>query len=96
MLCKLSQGFLTAVKQEVSRKHLGDKWALDDVVLTGEVLHPAREVEQIRDSPQEGVYVYGLYLDGCAWSNKDGKMMDPEPKKLHHSLPVYFVTGVQV
>lgn len=90
------QGFLTAVKQEVSRKHINDKWALDDVVLTGEVLHPAKEVEQIRDPPLEGVYVYGLYLDGCAWSNKDGKLVDSEPKKLHHMLPVYYVTGVQV
>lgn len=87
---------MTAVKQEVSRKHLGDKWALDDVVLTGEVLHPAKEVEQIREAPQEGVYVYGLYLDGCAWSNKEGKLTESEPKKLYHPLPVYYVTGVQV
>ena len=29
-----AQGFLTAVKQEVNRRHAADKWALDDVVLT--------------------------------------------------------------
>ena len=90
------QGFLTAVKQEVNRRHAADKWALDDVVMTAEVLHPAREVDQIREGPQEGVYIYGLFLDGCAWSNKDGKLVDSEPKKLYHPLPVIFVTGVQV
>ena len=31
------QGFLTAVKQEVNRKHAADKWALDDVVMITEV-----------------------------------------------------------
>lgn len=90
------QGFLTAVKQEVNRRHANDKWALDDVVMTAEVLHPAKEVDQIRDAPQEGVYIYGLFLDGCAWSNKDGKLVDSEPKKLYHPLPVIYVTGVQV
>lgn len=90
------QGFLTAVKQEVNRRHAAEKWALDDVVMTAEVLHPAKEVDQIRDAPQEGVYVYGLFLDGCAWSNKDGKLIDSEPKKLYHPLPVLYVTGVLV
>jgi hypothetical protein len=36
------QGFLTAIKQEVARKHVTDNWALEDVVLTSEVVHPAK------------------------------------------------------
>lgn len=90
------QGFLTAVKQEVSRRHAQDKWALDDVVMTAEVLHPAKEVDQLREAPQEGVYIYGLYLDGCGWSTKEGKLVDSEPKRLYHLLPVMLVTGVLV
>ncbi|KAK9841874.1 hypothetical protein WJX81_008571 [Elliptochloris bilobata] len=89
------QGFLTAMKQEVNRKHAGDRWALDDVVMTAEVLHPPRDPDAIREAPSEGVYIYGLFLDGCAWSGKEGRLVDSEPKKLFCPLPVLHVTGVQ-
>ena len=90
------QGFLTAMKQEVCRKHaVTDKWALDDVVMTSEVTHPPKEFEGLKETPSEGVYVYGLYLDGCAWSGKENRLVDSEPKKLFHPLPVLYVTGVQ-
>ena len=90
------QGFLTAVRQEVTRRHAADKWALDDVVLSSEVTHPAKDVEGLKDQPNEGVYVYGLYIDGCSWSGKDNRLVDSEPKRLYHPLPVIHVTGVQV
>ena len=79
----------------MNRRHAGDRWALDDVVMTAEVLHPAKDVGQLRDPPAEGVYIYGLFLDGCAWSSKEGKLVESEPKKLYHPLPVTLVTGVQ-
>jgi dynein heavy chain len=89
------QGFLTAMKQEVNRKHACDKWALDDVVMTSEVTHPAKDVESLKEAPAEGVFIYGLYLDGCAWSARENRLVDSEPKKLYHPLPVLYVTGVQ-
>ena len=90
-----AQGFLTAMKQEVNRKHAADRWALDDVVMTAEVLHPPRDADALREPPSEGVYIYGLFLDGCAWSAKEGRLVDSEPKKLFCPLPVLHVTGVQ-
>lgn len=90
------QGFWTAVRQEVNRRHAAEKWALDDVVLTSEVTHPAKDLDGIKDPPNEGVYVYGLYLDGCSWSNKENRLVDSEPKRLYSSLPVLHITGVQV
>jgi dynein heavy chain, axonemal len=89
------QGFLTAMKQEVNRRHAADKWALDDVVMTSTVTHPAREFETLKEVPPEGVYVHGLYLDGAAWSKSGNRLVDAEPKELYNPLPVLHVTGVQ-
>jgi len=84
------QGFLTAMKQEVARKHSG--WALDDVVSFTEVTR--HEYEDLRDGPAEGVYLHGLFLDGAAWSKKENRVVDPPPKVLFSPLPVLLVTAV--
>jgi dynein heavy chain len=85
-----AQGFLTAMQQEVSRKHQG--WALDDVVIFSEV--QKMENDDVKEGPAEGVYINGLFLEGCAWSKKDNKLVDSSPKVLYHALPVLFVTAV--
>jgi hypothetical protein len=53
-----------------------------------------QEFESLKESPAEGVYIYGLFLDGCAWSGRENKLVEPEPKKLYHPLPVLYVSGV--
>merc|ERR1711988_1986536 len=55
------QGFLTGMKQEVTRLHRADKWALDDVLYHTEVTSfdsPERAGTQNR-----GVFVYGLFME---------------------------------
>lgn len=88
------QGMLTAMKQEVTRKHSKtDKWALDDVVYHTEVTQFER-AEQVRTPPGEGVYIYGLFMDGATWSKQDGTIVESEPKKLFTSLPVLHVNSM--
>ena len=82
------------MKQEVTRKHSSDNWALDDVVMVSEVTR-VLDPGAVREGPGEGVFIHGLYLEGCAWSSKDGKLVDAEPKKLFAPLPVMHVTAVQ-
>ena len=52
------QGFLTAMRQEVTRSHKG--WALDSVICQNLVTRFAKE--DIHDSPPEGVYIHGVYF----------------------------------
>jgi dynein heavy chain, axonemal len=83
------------MKQEVNRRHSADKWALDDVVMTSTVTHPARDFENLKETAPEGVFVHGLFLDGAAWSKGGNRLIDAEPKELYSPLPVLHVTGVQ-
>ena len=89
------QGFLTAMKQEVNRKHAKERWALDDVVMDSWVTSPPLEVNQLKEEAKDGVYVYGLFLEGCKWHGKENRLVDSDPKKLFTPLPVLQVTGKQ-
>ena len=55
------QGFLTAMRQEVTRSHKG--WALDSVICQNLVTRFAKE--DIHDSPPEGVYIHGERMHEC-------------------------------
>ena len=83
------QGFLTAMRQEVTRAHKG--WALDSVVLQNEVTKMTRD--DITEAPNEGVYVHGLYLDGAGWDKKSSRLLEPTPKVLFTSLPVVHISA---
>jgi len=84
------QGFLTAMRQEVTRAHKG--WALDSVVLHNDVLKHMKE--DISIPPQEGVYVHGLYLDGAGWDRRGCKLNEQNAKVLSTALPVVHIYAV--
>ncbi|CAM9799127.1 unnamed protein product [Ectocarpus fasciculatus] len=88
------QGMLTAMKQEVCRKHQKDanKWALDDIVYHTEVMHMER-FDQVKQGPAEGCYIHGLFLEGAAWSKEHQQIWESEPKILYVALPVLFVSA---
>jgi len=85
-------GFLTANRQEVCRKHAKEGWALDDVVSASEVTKYERE--EVKKGPEEGVYVYGLFLEGCRWDKEKMRLADSEPKVIYAPLPVIHLNGV--
>jgi len=80
------------MRQEITRSHKG--WSLDNVVLANDVMKVATK-EEITQPPSEGVYIYGLKVDGAAWRmsrEKGGHLADPPPKQLYSDLPVVHVS----
>jgi dynein heavy chain len=84
-------GFLTASRQEVCRAHTKDGWALDDCVNTFEVLK--QEKDDVKAGPSEGIYVWGLSLDGARWDKARNALTDSEPKVRFAGLPVLHISA---
>eukprot|EP01084_Bolivina_argentea_P175293 303595_1 len=88
------QGFLTAMKQEVTRRHKHDRWALDDVILKTTILDET-DFKKIRGPTDDGgVYIHGLFLDGCSWDAKNKILCESKPKELYTTLPIIHVTAI--
>ncbi|KAK3610339.1 hypothetical protein CHS0354_029807 [Potamilus streckersoni] len=85
-----AQGFITAMRQEVTRAHKG--WALDTVVVHNDVLKALKD--DITQPPQEGVYVYGLFLEGAGWDKRGSKLIEPKPKVLFELMPVVHIYAI--
>jgi dynein heavy chain len=85
------QGFLTAVKQEVTRQNKAQNWALDDVVEVTEVKDI--DINRIREVPTEGVYVSGLYLEGAMWNRAGGKLEELNGKDTVVDMSIIYVTA---
>jgi len=100
------QGFLTAMKQEVVRlnKNRGaggkggnmdnlEKWSMELVDYSCSVLNERqqREMENVREAPGEGVYIHGLFLEGCKW-RKD-TLDEATEKKMTYPLNILHVTA---
>lgn len=94
------QGFLTAMKQEVTRQK--KTWALDDVKYYTEVQKEiiAGEDGKIEGTkisqPNEGVYIHGLFLEGAGWHKGDKRLDDSQPKELFYQFPIIWVTAICV
>lgn len=70
--------------QEITRTNKG--WALDSVVLCSEVTKWMKD--DITSPPVEGVYVYGLYLEGAGWDRRNMRLTESKPKVLFEMMPV--------
>ncbi|XP_026319440.1 dynein heavy chain 8, axonemal-like [Hyposmocoma kahamanoa] len=84
------QGFLTAMRQEVTRAHKG--WALDMVSLHNDATKFL--LDEIKAPPPEGVFVHGMFLDGAGWDRRNLRLCESTLKVLYTALPVVHVYAI--
>lgn len=92
------QGFLTAMKQEVTRQN--PKWSLDDVEITTEPLKDTVTNDDGRlenkniNPPQFGVLIHGLFLEGAGWNRNEKRLEEAPPKELFVRFPIMHVNAM--
>ncbi|KAJ8683862.1 hypothetical protein QAD02_019654 [Eretmocerus hayati] len=76
--------FLTGAAQNYARKH---KISIDLIDFDFEVL----KRYESKDSPPDGVYVYGMFTSGARWDVNLGRLEEARPKVLHEPMPLVWI-----
>jgi dynein heavy chain len=83
------QGFLTAALQNYARKY---SFPIDTVSFS---FHIKKENADELEKPDDGCYIYGLFLEGARWSKDNNSLIDPKPKELFSPMPPIHMLPVQ-
>eukprot|EP01006_Ploeotia_vitrea_P028045 TRINITY_DN60801_c0_g1_i1.p1 TRINITY_DN60801_c0_g1~~TRINITY_DN60801_c0_g1_i1.p1 ORF type:complete len:662 (-),score=42.29 TRINITY_DN60801_c0_g1_i1:160-1866(-) len=83
------QAFLTGTLQNFARKH---QISIDTVSFGFQYLTP--EVNTITEGPEDGVYIYGLHIEGARWDSNAKRIDESLPKQLYTEMPVVWLNPV--
>jgi dynein heavy chain len=50
--------------------------------------------EDITQPPAEGVYIYGLFIEGAAWDRKNIRLTESQPKVIYQSMPCVHISAI--
>ena len=83
--------FCTAVLQNYARKN---KHAIDTIAFDFEMLDMDPSIYKNGESPTDGVYVYGMYLEGCGWDMASRTLSESKPRVLFEPSPLIWFKPV--
>ncbi|RZF35242.1 hypothetical protein LSTR_LSTR009366 [Laodelphax striatellus] len=79
-----TQAFLTAAMQNYARRHV----IPIDLLTFDFVMTSLSSSDDVTHPPVDGVYVYGLFLEGARWDRQLAQLEEQQPKILFDIMPV--------
>jgi dynein heavy chain len=83
-----TQSFLTGAAQNYARKYV---IPIDDVTFDPQTMPADVNRESVKEKPEDGAYVYGMFLEGCRWNYAKGVLDESEPKVLFTPAPTFWL-----
>lgn len=78
------QAFFTGASQNYARKHV---LAIDELNFDFKVYDEV-EPSELQQKPEDGVFCYGMFLEGARWNQTIHKLDESKPKQLYVELPL--------
>mmetsp|Transcript_30960 Transcript_30960/g.47360 ORF Transcript_30960/g.47360 Transcript_30960/m.47360 type:complete len:267 (+) Transcript_30960:7461-8261(+) len=78
-------GFMTGILQQFARKHLK---AIDFLKFKFEFLPKMKDNDNIEAPPEDGVYVYGLFIECGKWSSRQKCLVEQEAGAMASKMPI--------
>lgn len=50
--------------------------------------------DDVKVGPEEGVYVYGLFLEGASWDRRNHRLTEAKAKVLFEQMPIIHIYAV--
>ncbi|CAE8619847.1 unnamed protein product [Polarella glacialis] len=87
------QAFFTGAMQNYARRH-GEE--IDQLSYSQRLMDDIQDPKkELTVAPADGVYIYGLFLEGARWDYVEHKLNDSKPKELFTDMPTFWFLPVK-